>query len=138
VVTRRLAIPESLRSDDIADAVSSKKHSTGELLLRRASNIARNHRQTHRKPKTLKVAQPKRNEAAPFVAVRQAHKESGSTDADRVRHHHGNAAQIRESGAYKAASDQGEELHSSTWDLEVLGAKGVKAEGAYNDGRELD
>lgn len=65
-----LAVLECLRSDNITNTVSSEKQSSGNLLLGIASNIRANNRQAHTEAQALKIAQPERNQTAPFVCVR--------------------------------------------------------------------
>lgn len=72
MIPRRLTILERLRPDNIPHTVPRKHHSPRDLLLRGPRDIRTNHRQAHAESQTLEIAQPKRNQTAPLIGIREA------------------------------------------------------------------
>lgn len=119
---------ESLRADDVADAVAREEDRGRQLLLGVARDVGADHGQAHGEAQPLEVAEPQADEAAPLVAVGQAHEQAGADDADRVGHDHGDAPRVRPARADDPAAQQADELHRPTRDLEVLRPQRVDVE----------
>lgn len=105
MISRRLAVAESLRAYYVTHAITGEEDSTCQLLLSVSSNIARNHGQAHREAKSLEVAKPEGDQSAPFIRIREPNKESRSNDAYGVGCHHCYASHVRELGADISTSD---------------------------------
>ena len=126
-----------LWSYDVSHTVPREQDGSCELLLCLPSDIRTNHGQTHAEPQPLEEAKPEPDQPAPFVAVWQSDKQSGSDDAYRIRDDHGGASQIWPFRADDASADQSEELHRSTWDLKVLSSQCIDVERFDHERREL-
>jgi len=137
MIPGRLTSLECLRTNDIADAVTREQNGAGELLLRVAGDVTADHSETDTEAQALEEAQPEPDQAAPFVVRGQTDQHRRADDADRVGHHHDDAARVGPAAAYEAADDQSQELNCAAGDLEVLRSERVEAEGADDDGGEL-
>lgn len=140
MIPRRLTRLERLRPDDIPDAVPREEHRAGDLLLRVSRDVGTDHGQAEAEPQALEIAQPERDQAPPFVGLGQGHEQRGPDDANAVGDDHAGAARVepvRVAGRDHPADEQREELYRSPWDLEILCAEGVEAEGLDDDGCEL-
>ena len=138
LIPRLLAVLESLRSNDIAHTVSGEQGSTRELFLGVSGDVARDNCQAHAKSKTLEVAHPQRDEAAPFVVAWESYKQTRADDADDVGHSHGEAAGVGPVCADVATRKERDKLYSATWYLQILGSECVYSEGLDDHGAELD
>lgn len=132
-----LAVLESLRSDDIAHAVSCEQGSARELFLGVTGDVARDDGQAHTKSKALEVAHPQRNEAAPFVVAWESDEQTRADDADYIGHGHGQAAGVGPVRADVAAGKEGNELYCATRYLQVLSPECVYSKGLDDHGAEL-
>lgn len=137
MISRSLTADESLRPDDVANAVPCEQDRASKLLLGVPGNVAADHGQTDTEAQALEVAQPERHEPAPFVGRGQSNQQRGAQDTDRVGDNHGYAAAVGPPCADPAADDQRQELYRTARDLEVLSSQGVEAEGFNNDGGKL-
>lgn len=128
---------KSLRSNDIAYAISCEHERSGKLLLRVSSDIAADHGQAHAEAQALEVAQPKRDEATPLVAFWETDKHCCTSDADHVCDNHRWTACVGPFAANEATSEESCELYETTRNLEVLSAQGVEAELSDDQRSEL-
>lgn len=137
-IPRLLAVLESLRSDDVAYAVSGEQSSTSELFLGVTGDVARDDGQAHAEPKALEVAHPQRDEAAPFVVAWKSDEQARADDADDVGHGHGKAAGVGPVCADVATRKERDELYCASWNLQVLSPECVYSERFDDHGAELD
>lgn len=132
LIPRCLARFEHLRANNISHAVAHEEHRTCDLLFRIARDVRADDRQAHAEAQALKVAEPQRDEPAPFVRVRQSYKQTRTDNTDAVGDHHAGVSSVEPACVLcgdEAADEEREKLHGSTGDLEVLGSESVKAKG---------